>query len=364
METLSLDATVAVATYNLKSVAVVTLARSLDRLRVTATEPGAYTVTAIADYPGDDFGPVLVNVGELRRALAAAGDLVAVALVGRSQAPRVQFDGQVKGGAVRVHIAAAAGAMPEAVSAGTNDASWNAVPATEPRRAIYAVLPYVAPDDNRWGLNGLHAEADPGGGHLLLGVDGNRLCAARVTTWFPALPKGTLIRRAVAGLLSLDVHDGPVIMEATAGHLVYSSPNLRVTSTLLKADFPDWRKVLPTSWPRRADLGATTLRAITRAACEIGGHEANTTVRLDIRHDCVRASCRCDDLRCEAMIEGAANFEGAVGLNARFLATATRDLAGARVTLEMSDNPLGPVRVRDADDPDGPLVIVMPVRID
>ncbi len=237
-------------------------------------------------------------------------------------------------------------------------------------RVLDQTLFSIAPDDNRYGLNGAHFEEVTGtDGTALLRVvatDGNRL------SWSQAPFSGELaigrkslvprkglaeVRRLVEGM------KGEVEIAFGERAAVVRLDDCTVHMRLLEADFPDYRQVLPTTFKRRASVERAELQEALKRVL-IFATDISRSVKFAFTEDALTLTSRKLDAG-ESREEVQTELHGepiTMGFNGRFLQEVLGVLGSTRVLLELGDT-LSPCLVKDPGSPDA-LFVVMPVRLD
>lgn len=239
----------------------------------------------------------------------------------------------------------------------------------ELRRVLDQTLYAVAPEDNRYGLNGAHLEdvsTDTGPMLRVVATDGNRLSWAQApyTGELGIGRKMLLPRKAlkhVQGLLEAD--DAPVEIAFGERAGVIRLPGALVHMRLLEADFPDYRTVLPNSFKRQVNVEREVLlRALERVA--IFAADSAHSVRFAFGPEALVLTSRkldAGDSREELPVD-LVGEPITLGFNAVYLSDVLRCVAGDRLLLQLGDV-LSPCIVRVPDD-DRCLFVVMPLRLD
>lgn len=244
-------------------------------------------------------------------------------------------------------------------------------PAEVLRAALGKVLRCVAPDDNRYGLNGIHLEPRDGAIGMVT-TDGNRLCRAEcAVTGELAWPRKALLRRKHAALAvhALRLGEGHVTTLATDDRKEWSATiecgPVTTWGSRQDADFPDYRQVLPRTLepPVVVDRDALA-QALRRVRFLVPTY--NETVRLDIKGGRARvvardhegSEARCD-VPCESPVTRVAGYHAGFLLDA----LAVLPPGAVHVHLPPASSPLGPTTVQSPADP-STFTIVMPQRID
>lgn len=240
--------------------------------------------------------------------------------------------------------------------------------AADLRRVIDQTLFSVAPDDNRYGLNGAHIEevAGSAGRVRFVSTDGNRL------SWSEAPYEGELAigrrmllpRKALGELRKLiDGLDVDVTIAFGERAALVNFPGVMLHLRLLEADFPDYRQVLPAAHKRRAlierDLFTEALRRV-----QVFAADTSHSVRFAFDADNLVMTAKKLDAG-DAREEVQVDLQGepiTMGFNARFMLDVLGVLGGSRVVVELGDT-LSPCILRSQDD-DQAMFVIMPVRLD
>jgi DNA polymerase-3 subunit beta len=243
------------------------------------------------------------------------------------------------------------------------------VQAVDLRRIIDQTWFSIAPDDNRYGLNGAHLDTveTPAGRMLrMVGTDGNRL------SWSQTAFSGTLSigkrlllpRKPLAEIRKMiDGIDAKVEVGFGERAAVVRFETTTVHMRLLEAEFPNYKEVLPTSFKRRVivdrDIFQEGLRRVSIFATD-GSH----SVRFAFSSDGLILTARKLDAG-DAREEVPIDFSGdtiTMGFNAKFIQEVLAAITASRITLELGDT-LSPCILRPLDD-ENALFVVMPVRLD
>jgi len=241
------------------------------------------------------------------------------------------------------------------------------IDAAELRRILDQTIKAVAPDDNRYGLSGIHVEKLAGDSLSLrfVATDGNRLnyADAAYSGELGIGRKMLLPRPAAVQIRALiDGYEGGVDLAFGDRAAVFTIPGVSLIIRLLEADFPDYRQVLPSAYKRRAFVDrASLVAALNRVA--IFATDGAHTVSFAFMGDTLNLSARKLDAG-DAGDEVAIDYSGdnmTTGFNVRFVLDALATMAGQRVVVEMGDA-LSPCILRDTDE-ERARCIVMPVRL-
>lgn len=240
----------------------------------------------------------------------------------------------------------------------------------ELRRIIDQTIFAVAPDENRYGLNGAHVEdvtTEAGPMLRMVSTDGNRLC------WSQAPYQGELgiHRKMLLPRKGLDqvrklldgADDQPVEMAFGDRAALVRFPGVMVHMRLLEADFPDYRQVLPAAYKRRVLVDRDAFDAALRRV-SIFAADTSHSVRFAFSGDGLVMTSRKLDAG-DSREEVAVDLVGepiTMGFNALYIQHVMGATTGNRVALELGDT-LSPCIVRLPED-DRCLFVIMPVRLD
>ncbi len=345
----------------LQILSAVHLQATAEGLRATATDK---TMTVIADYQATvrPPGEVAVDASNFFQvAKVLSGDIVTLTLIDSGRL-------EVRCGA-SVFKLATFNAADFPVTPALDQARALMMEAAALRRVIDRVHFAVAPDDNRYGLNGAHVEdtaAATGAVVRFVGTDGNRLCWAQAPyTGELGIGRKMLLPRKGLGEIRklLEGYEGEVSLAFGDRAALLQFPGVMVHVRLLEADFPDYRQVLPASYKRRVLVDREALREALRRV-SILATDATNSVRFQFSSEGLVLTARkadAGDVREDVAIE-LSGEPIAMGFNARFVIEVLSVMEGGRVALELGEA-LAPCILKDMDD-DNALFVVMPVRLD
>ena len=227
----------------------------------------------------------------------------------------------------------------------------------------------IAPDDNRYGLNGAHldvvATAD-GQALRMVGTDGNRLSWAQA----PFSGKLTIGRRMLLPKQPLselrkmiDGLTGAVEIGFGERAAVVRFEGAVLHMRLLEAEFPNYKDVLPTSFKRTVVVDRVPfLESLRRVS--VFASDTSHSVKCAFTADGIVMTARKLDAG-DSREELSCDMTGepmTMGFNAQFIQAVAGVLTGGRIVLQMGDA-LSPCLVRDMDG-ENALHVVMPVRLD
>jgi DNA polymerase-3 subunit beta len=245
------------------------------------------------------------------------------------------------------------------------------IDAADLRKIIDQTWFSVAPDDNRYGLNGAHLDAiDTPAGRMLrmVGTDGNRL------SWSQAPFTGTLAigrrmllpRKPLAEVRKMiDGLSGPVEIRFGERAAEFAFDGTTVHTRLLEAEFPAYKEVLPKEFKRTVTLDRAAFAESLRRV-SIFASDTSHSVRFAFSPDGLVLTARKLDAG-DAREECACDLAGepiTMGFNAKFMQEVIVVLPAARVTLKLGDT-LSPCIVQPfGEDDENALFVIMPVRLD
>lgn len=244
------------------------------------------------------------------------------------------------------------------------------IDAADLRKIIDQTWFSVAPDDNRYGLNGAHLDAvDTPAGRMLrmVGTDGNRLSWAQAPfTGTLAIGRRMLLpRKPLAEVRKMiDGLSGPVEIGFGERAAVMRFEGTTVHMRLLEAEFPAYKEVLPTNFNRRVVVDRSRfLESLRRVS--IFATDGSHSVRFAFSGDGLVLTARKLDAG-DAREELPAELSGepiTMGFNAHFMQEVMSALTCSQVTLNLGDA-LSPCIIRPFGDDENALFVVMPVRLD
>lgn len=335
--------------------ACVLLSSDGDALRLRGTSQAMDLTTRVA--ASGSLDPVAVDVATLLNSIksAPAGDVVAVT-----------YDtarGKLRVGVGGASYALNALAGEEFPVAGTDARGEPLTFSGENLAAALGIVDAsIAPDDNRYGLCGVHLHMD-GERVRFVSTDGNRLAYAGcvVSGTLPRLGKMLIPRLGVIAIAKLAAAGEAVDLSFAERSVEAKAGDTTLTIRLMEADFPDYTQVLPESHKRLVILDRAELIAGVRAVLSMAS-DSTRTVRMAFSDDGLTMTARKLDAG-DASITVQCEIKGekiTMGVNGQYLLDALVRTSGERVTLKIGDA-LSPVLIPGGD---GALTVLMPVRLD
>ncbi len=234
--------------------------------------------------------------------------------------------------------------------------------AAELARALHQVVPAASHDEARPILTGVLMVAE-GTGLRLVATDSYRL-ALRDLPGTSLLGEGQHVlvpSRAFGELTRVLSGADQVRLRLGADEASFEVGTVRVTTRLIEGEFPNYRQLIPPSYPNRLVVGKEPLLDAVRRV-KLLAREA-TPVRLALRHDGLELTAVTQDVG-QAREDVDAKYEGTemtVAFNPEFLLDGLEATAGDQVVLETLDA-LKPATIRSTESTDF-LYLLMPVRV-
>ena len=228
--------------------------------------------------------------------------------------------------------------------------------------ALRQVVPAASRDEARPILTGVLMAAEAGGLRLVA-TDSYRL-AVRDLPGTSVLQEGQTVlvpSRALAELNRVVSGAEQVTLRLASAEASFEVGESRLTTRLIEGDFPNYRQLIPQSYPNRLIVGKEPfLNAIRRV--KLLAKDA-TPVRLTLRPDGLELVAVTQDVG-QAREDLEAKYEGTemvVAFNPEFLIDGVEAITGDEVQLETLDA-LKPATVRSTENPNF-LYLLMPVRV-
>ncbi|MGH9077025.1 MAG: DNA polymerase III subunit beta [Acidimicrobiales bacterium] len=230
--------------------------------------------------------------------------------------------------------------------------------------ALRQVVRAASTEDSRPILTGVLVSAEPGGLRLVA-TDSYRL-AVRDLPGAGVLAEGQKVlvpSRALAELQRLIAGAGDEVGLRLGSHdVTFEAGGVRLMTRLIEGDFPDYRKLIPPSYPNRLVVGREALLDALRRV-KLMARDPMTAVRIALRAEGIELTVVTADYG-QATEDVDAKYEGAemvVAFNPAYLIDGIEALSGDEVSLETVDA-LKPATIRPTEGHDY-LYLLMPVRV-
>lgn len=254
----------------------------------------------------------------------------------------------------------AADDFPKTAAAGSSAVT---LPAAEFGEALRQVVRAASTDKDRPIITGvlLTAEAD---GLRLVATDSYRLAVRDLpgTSVLGADQKVLVPSRALAELQRVLAHGSELTLRLGERDATFEVGATRLTTRLIEGEYPNYRNLIPSSYPNKVTMGRDALLEALRRVKILATREA-TPVRLSVTPESVRLTTVTADIgtaeeEIDATLEGG---ELTVAFNPDYLASGAEAAVGDEVTLELLDG-LKPAVIRGVGHPEY-LYLLMPVRV-
>ncbi|MBA2689977.1 MAG: DNA polymerase III subunit beta [Burkholderiales bacterium] len=197
----------------------------------------------------------------------------------------------------------------------------------------------MAVQDIRYYLNGLLLSID-GSTLRVVATDGHRLSYAATKLTSPATKLDVILpRKTVTELFKLlEDSDQTVSVEIRQNQVMFSFADIVLVSKVVDGKFPDYTKVIPTSYAKQIKLDRLTLlQALQRAA--ILSNEKIRGVRLVLTKDALSIICTNNEQE-EAEEELSVNYTDEaldIGFNINYLLDVLNHVGGGEVEIAFGD---------------------------
>jgi DNA polymerase-3 subunit beta len=228
--------------------------------------------------------------------------------------------------------------------------------------ALRQVVRAASTDDARAVLTGvLMASEDDG--LKMVATDSYRLAVRDLpqSSLLAAGQKVLVPGRALAELQRVLTADAELSVRLGAREAVFEVGGTRLSTRLIEGEYPNYRNLLPSSYPNRLTVGREALLEALRRVKILA--QDSTPVRLALGGDTLRLTAITQDVG-NAHEEVDASYEGTemtVAFNPEYLTAGVEAVEGDEVTLSTLD-PMKPAVLRGVGH-DEYLYLLMPVRV-
>lgn len=246
------------------------------------------------------------------------------------------------------------------------------LPAPTLARMLERVQFAISNEETRYYLNGVFLRV-AGGRIVAVATDGHKL--AKIETEAPEqvaaldMPGVIVPRKAVAETLRLiEKIDGDVEISIETNRIGFAARGATLTTKLIDGTYPDYSRVIPTQWTRRAMIDRAGLAQAADRVATIGGERGRAvkftfdadTLRLDVVNPDMGAAS--EEVECQWRTEddtSAAPLE--IGFNSAYVAAILQTSAAATARLRFIDA-AWPAEITFPGEGDF-LAIIMPKRV-
>jgi DNA polymerase-3 subunit beta len=242
------------------------------------------------------------------------------------------------------------------------------MPAYDLKRLIDKTRFAISTEETRYYLNGIFFHAiDTADGPMLRAVatDGHRLAHVEVPEPEGAhgMPSVIVPRKTVQELFRLlDDGTGDVTVEVSPAKIRFQIGNIRLTSKLIDAQFPDYARVIPQSNDKELRISNAEFMAAVDRVSTISS-ERGRAVKLNISNEKLVLSVNNPEGG-SATEELGTTYSGdalEIGFNARYLLDIANQLESDTAMFKLAD-PSAPAIVFDGED-ERALYVLMPMRV-
>lgn len=234
--------------------------------------------------------------------------------------------------------------------------------ASELADALRQVVPAAGREDTRPILTGVLLAAEASGVRMVA-TDSYRLAVRDLpgTAVLAEDQKVLVPSRALGELTRLLAGADTVVMRLGEFEATFEVGGTRLTTRLIEGEFPNYRQLIPSSYPNRLLVAKEAFLDAVRRVKLLARESA--PVRLSLRTEGIELTATTQDIG-QARDEIDAKYEGAemvVAFNPEYLIAGVEAVVGDEVVVETLDA-LKPAIVRSTDSTDY-LYLLMPVRV-
>ena len=228
--------------------------------------------------------------------------------------------------------------------------------------ALRQVVRAASTDDARAVLTGVLIASEDGG-LKMVATDSYRLAVRDLpqSSMLAAGQKVLVPSRALAELQRIVADGDDLTVRLGAREAVFEAGGTRLTTRLIEGEYPNYRNLLPSSYPNTLTVGREALLEALRRVKILA--QDSTPVRLTLGAGTLQLTAITQDVG-NAAEEIDASYEGAemtVAFNPDYLASGIEAVDGDEVTLATMD-PMKPAVLRGVGHDDY-LYLLMPVRV-
>ena len=230
--------------------------------------------------------------------------------------------------------------------------------------ALRQVVRAASTEDTRPILTGVLVAAEPGGLRMVA-TDSYRL-AVRDLPGVGVLAEGQKVlipSRALSELQRLLAGGGSDVSLRLGSHdATFEVGQVQLTTRLIEGEFPNYRQLIPSSYPNRLVVGREVLLDAVRRV-KLLARDATTPVRISLAADRIELTVITADYG-QATEDVDAKYDGSemvVAFNPTYLMEGIEALSGDEISLETVDA-LKPATIRPTEGDDY-LYLLMPVRV-
>ena len=237
------------------------------------------------------------------------------------------------------------------------------LPAAELAEALRQVVRAASTDESRPILTGVRLEPAEGGGLRLVATDSYRLALRDLagTEVLSGDQRVLVPAKALSELVRAIGHAGDVVVSLGEREVSFQADGVRLTTRLIEGEFPNYRQLIPSSYPNRITVGKDAFLDAIRRVKLLAGDSKN--VRISLQAGGLQLSAVSQEWG-QASEYLDADYNGAefvVAFNPDYLSSGVEAISGDEVSLDTMDA-MKPAVLRNPADPSY-LYLLMPVRV-
>jgi DNA polymerase III subunit beta len=237
------------------------------------------------------------------------------------------------------------------------------LPAAEVGQALRRVVRAASTDESRPILTGVRMEAADGGGLRMVATDSYRLALSDLAGSGSVLSDSKVLvpSKALSELARVLGDSGEVDIRLGERDVTFSTGTVQVSTRLIEGEFPNYRQLIPASYPNKLVIGKGALSDAVRRMRIMTSDTKN--IRLRLSAEGVELSAVNQEWgKGSEFVDG--RYEGAelvVAFNPDYLSAGLEGVPTDDVVLETIDA-MKPAVLHGSDD-SGYLYLLMPVRV-
>lgn len=242
------------------------------------------------------------------------------------------------------------------------------LPGSTLQRLIRKTIFAVSTDETRPNLNGALWRISHGT-ILMVATDGHRLAKVSLASEVPeTVTDGIIVPPKALNNLARLLGESEVPPRITIGdnHIVFELEQTTLCSRLIEATFPEYDKVIPTSYRKSFSVSREALQSAVRRVAVLS-NATTRQIRFSIKPGYIELSASSQDIGGEAHEEVPAQYSGEaldIGYDYRYILDIIDRIESEEVVFTI-DTPISAGLITPAEQPEGEeyLCLVMPLRL-
>ena len=200
----------------------------------------------------------------------------------------------------------------------------------------YSSVSYaISADQNRPVLTGILMESTDDGVRMIT-IDGFRMAVETIqceTDKFRAIVPGAFIK-----LVAASTYAGEVVKLQTNGKRIQASTDgMMIACTLLTGDFPDYNRIMPTSYKTESILHADALQSTLKCGSVVNA--GNNLVKLIVEENDVKVMSNSEEADYEAEVACITNGEGLkIAFNLKYMMETIASITENEITMHFNSS--------------------------